>query len=62
MLVALALQLAIVYVPFLNDVFKTRALGPADLALALALSSIVFFAVEAEKWLRRRAESRRAAA
>jgi Ca2+-transporting ATPase len=61
-LVALALQLAIVYVPFLNDVFKTRALGPADLALALALSSIVFFAVEAEKWLRRRAESRRAAA
>ena len=50
-LVTLALQLAIVYVPFLNGVFKTRPLGPGDLALALGLSSIVFFAVEAEKKL-----------
>jgi len=48
------LQMATIYVPALNPVFKTEALSLAELVLCLALSSIVFFAVEIEKWLIRR--------
>ena len=47
------LQLALIYVPFLQTIFKTVALPPRDLAVALVLSTIVFFAVEIEKWVRR---------
>ncbi|MFA6313905.1 MAG: cation-translocating P-type ATPase [Sterolibacterium sp.] len=48
------LQLATIYVPALNPVFKTEALTLAELLLCLGLSSIVFCAVEIEKWLIRR--------
>jgi Ca2+-transporting ATPase len=49
-----ALQLAVVYVPFLQEVFTTRALSAEDLALSLALSTVVFWGVELEKVLIRR--------
>jgi Ca2+-transporting ATPase len=50
------LQLAVVYVPFLQGFFETIALSARDLALGLAVSSLIFWAVELEKWvLRRRA-------
>jgi Ca2+-transporting ATPase len=52
--VTLALQAAVVYVPWLSRAFETVPLGPADAVLALGLSSVVFFAVEAEKWRARR--------
>jgi Ca2+-transporting ATPase len=48
------LQAVIIYVPRLNPVFDTVPLGAADVAVAAALSSIVFFAVEAGKWRARR--------
>jgi Ca2+-transporting ATPase len=48
------LQLAVIYVPALNGIFHTQPLGVAELALCVALSSIVFLAVEAEKALARR--------
>ena len=48
------LQLAIVQLPVLHDTFKTIALSPADLILSLLLSSVVFWAVELEKWSTRR--------
>lgn len=48
------LQLAVIYLPFLNGVFKTAPLSGAELALCLAFSTIVFMAVEIEKWLIRR--------
>jgi Ca2+-transporting ATPase len=48
------LQLALIYVPVLQGVFKTVALPAADLALALAASTVIFWAVELEKWLLRR--------
>ena len=58
LLVAVALtfllQLATLYVPALNAVFKTQPLSAGELGLCLALSSVVFFGVEFEKWLRRR--------
>ncbi|MBK8325190.1 MAG: cation-translocating P-type ATPase [Betaproteobacteria bacterium] len=50
----LALQLAVIYVPALNGIFHTQPLGATELALCLALSSVVFFAVEAEKAMARR--------
>jgi len=43
------LQLATIYVPFLNPVFKTVPLTPSELLIVLGLSTVVFFAVEVEK-------------
>ena len=45
-----ALQMATVYIPALNPIFKTEPLDAEELLLCLALSSIVFMAVEIEKW------------
>lgn len=53
-LVTLGLQLAVVYVPFLQKIFTTEALSQSDLVVCLVLSSVVFWAVELEKWLIRR--------
>jgi Ca2+-transporting ATPase len=50
----LGLQLATIYVPALNPIFKTEPLDWDELAICLILSTTVFFAVEAEKWLVRR--------
>ncbi|HET9222115.1 MAG TPA: cation-translocating P-type ATPase, partial [Roseiflexaceae bacterium] len=47
------MQLAVVYVPFLQGFFTTVALSARDLAIGLAASSIVFWGVELEKWLMR---------
>lgn len=60
--VAAAIQIAIVYVPLLQGVFETEALTPLQLAVVLAVSTTVFWAVEVEKWLRRRRERARAPA
>ena len=49
-----ALLAAVLYVPWCNLWFKTAPLAGGELAACLALSSIVFFAVEAEKWALRR--------
>lgn len=49
-LFTLGLQLATIYVPALNPVFKTAPLDWDELAICLILSAVVFFAVEAEKW------------
>jgi Ca2+-transporting ATPase len=48
------LQLATLYVPALSRIFRTEALSAGELALCLALSSVVFVAVEIEKAIRRR--------
>lgn len=53
-LLTVALQLAVVYAPALQPIFHTRALPLPDLLVVLALSSLVWVAVEIEKWLVRR--------
>lgn len=49
-----ALQLAVIYVPYFNDVFRTAPLSAYELAVCIALSTIVAALVEVEKWLARR--------
>ncbi|MFZ1685963.1 MAG: cation-translocating P-type ATPase [Flavobacteriales bacterium] len=47
------LQLAIIYVPSLNHVFSTQPLSLFELALCLGISTLIFGAVEAEKFVKR---------
>lgn len=47
-----SLQLLIIYIPFLNPVFKTNPLSFKELCITLAASSIVFWAVELEKFIK----------
>ncbi|MHB8112461.1 MAG: cation-translocating P-type ATPase, partial [Bellilinea sp.] len=53
-LLTVALQMAVIYVPFLQDIFNTRALPLIDLLVSLGLSVLLFFGVEVIKWTRRR--------
>jgi P-type Ca2+ transporter type 2C len=46
-----ALQLATIYIPFLNPIFHTAPLTPYELIITLSLSSVVFVAVEVEKFV-----------
>ena len=48
-----ALQLAVLYSPWLQPVFKTEALTLGELGLCVGVASLVFFAVEAEKLMTR---------
>jgi Ca2+-transporting ATPase len=48
------IQLALIYIPAIQPIFETVALGPAQLAVVLAASTLGFVAVEVEKWVRRR--------
>jgi len=52
------LQLAVIFVPFLQVPFRTRALPWDEFLVATLIASSVFFAVEFEKWIRRRREER----
>ncbi|OAB27211.1 Ca2+-transporting ATPase [Flavobacterium fryxellicola] len=58
MIIALAitvsLQLMIIYSPLFNGIFKTQPLTLRELLVTLAVSSIVFWSVEIEKWLKNR--------
>ena len=53
-LLTFVLQLAVIYVPFLNRAFSTTPLSLRDLLTSLGFSVIVFFAVELFKWIRQR--------
>jgi Ca2+-transporting ATPase len=51
------LQLLAIYAPLFQGFLETEALPLADLAVAAALSTIIFWAVEVEKWFARRRRS-----
>jgi P-type Ca2+ transporter type 2C len=48
------LQLAVVYIPFFQDIFITVPLTARELAISLGLGTLVFWGIELEKWLIRR--------
>lgn len=48
------LQLAVIYVPFLNEFFHTQPLTAMELLLAFGASGVVFAVVEIEKWIKRK--------
>jgi len=52
--VTLLLQMATLYLPALNAVFKTQPLSATELSTCVAISAVVFLCVEAEKLLKRR--------
>ena len=51
-LLTFALQLAVIYLPFLNNIFNTHPLSIEELLICIGLAAIVFHAVELEKWIR----------
>ncbi len=55
-LLTLVLQLGVIYLPFLQSIFKTNPLTWQELLISLVLSTIVFWGVEIEKWFKRRAD------
>lgn len=46
------LQMAVIYVPFLNDLFKTSPLSIKELGICILMAILVFHAVELEKYIR----------
>jgi Ca2+-transporting ATPase len=48
------LQLALIYIPIFNELFRTQPLPFSDLGLCVAIASTVFIAVEIEKYLIRK--------
>ena len=49
--ISFLLQLSIIYLPFMNKIFKTQPLTIKELAFCIAISFVVFIAVEIEKML-----------
>jgi magnesium-transporting ATPase (P-type) len=60
-LVGIGMILAISYVPFIADIFKTGPLSLADWGFLVVAAVTLFFAEEARKWFLRRRDSRVAA-
>jgi Ca2+-transporting ATPase len=57
-LLTFALQMATIYVPFLNPIFRTQPLSLAELAVCLGAAAVVWVVTEAEKaWRRGRAQA-----
>lgn len=59
-LLTAALQFLVVFTSFGNSVFETTPLDTTELIVSVALASSVFFAVEVEKYFRRRRTERAA--
>ncbi|THU39708.1 calcium-translocating P-type ATPase, PMCA-type [Niastella caeni] len=48
------LQLALIYIPFCNEIFNTEPLTWTELGICLLISTITFHAVEFEKFIKKR--------
>jgi Ca2+-transporting ATPase len=53
-LLTFLLQLAVIYLPFLQRTFDTKGLTAGELAISMVMSTVVFWAVEIGKWFNRR--------
>jgi len=52
-LLTFGIQMATIYVPYLNPIFKTEPLSAKELIITILLSAVVFLAVEIEKSFKR---------
>ncbi|MCX6049108.1 MAG: cation-translocating P-type ATPase [Chloroflexi bacterium] len=52
------LQLAVIYVPWLQSIFKTVPLSAQELGMSLLFCTLIFWSVELQKWVRRSRASR----
>ncbi|MBK6565161.1 MAG: cation-translocating P-type ATPase [Saprospiraceae bacterium] len=52
-LITFILQLGVIYLPFMNKIFKTQPLTLEELGICIGVSVIVFHAVELEKWIKK---------
>ncbi len=55
------LQLAVIYLPFMNSLIHTQPLSIKELGLCIGLAAILFHAVEFEKWVKHRLKFRKSA-
>jgi Ca2+-transporting ATPase len=46
------LQLGVIYIPFMNHIFKTQPLALNELLICIGVSAVLFHAVEFEKWVK----------
>ena len=58
-LLTFMLQLAVIYLPFANEIFKTQPLTLQEVIICIAASAIVFHAVEFEKFIKKRLINRK---
>ena len=58
-LATVLLQLAVIYMPWLNTFFHTQPLSFAELMIAIGASAIVFIVVEIEKTVKRKIKSKK---
>lgn len=57
-ILTLGLQLGVIYLPFCQPIFSTVALSVKQLMFCLLWSTVVFWAVELQKWISRRRRSK----
>ena len=53
-ILVLIFQVAITYLPFLQNIFNTESLTRTEFLMVGVLSTVIFFAVEIEKYFRRK--------
>ena len=53
-LLTFVLQMAVVYLPFFQNIFKTMPLSAGDLAISLGCSVLVYLGIEVYKMISRR--------
>jgi Ca2+-transporting ATPase len=57
-IVTFLLQVAVIYLPWLQASFQTAALSAYDLTVCLAVSTVGFWLIEIEKWSYRRSRAK----
>ena len=57
-LLTFGLQVALIYIPFFQNIFQTQALTLIELGICLVASAVLFVVIEIYKWIRRRADHR----
>jgi len=53
-LLTFLLQIGVIYLPFMNEIFKTQPLSIFELGICISGAVILFHAIELEKWVRKR--------